>query len=283
MFNTVKIYLLTENEFRKIKSDWNNLLDKSNLQSFFLKWEWLYSYWETVQDKNSRLNIYIFKVDSKIVGILPLYLKKATFYSIPIKKLNFLGNDVASDYMDIICLPDYQELCCNAFYKNVIRDRNKYCGFTVLEFKSLTEDSYLLKFLKNKQRILLSNETICPRVLLPEKYMDYLKNYKHKRRWQIKDRERQIYKMFDSVNVEFCTLKDSKYLIDTLFNLHKQRWEIARNEKSTFYNEYRKKFNNAFISRCKEDDVLFSLVKINNEIASIMYMFIYKNNLFYQF
>jgi CelD/BcsL family acetyltransferase involved in cellulose biosynthesis len=76
-------------------------------------------------------------------------------------------------------------------------------------------------------------------------------------------------------------LKDSKNLIDTLFNLHKQRWEIVRNESSSFYNEYRKKFNNTFINRCEKNDVLFSLVKINNEIASIMYMFIYKNNIFY--
>lgn len=281
MSKAVKIHLLTENEFKGIKSDWNGLLEKSNVQSFFLKWEWLYSYWETVQDKRSKLHVYLFKVDSKIIGILPLYVRNVKFYSIPIRKLSFLGNDVASDFMDIICLPDYQEVCCNAFYQDVFRNRRKYSEFTLLEFQSLSNDSYLYTFLKNKQRILFTNQTICPRVVLPDKFEDYLKNYKHKRRWQIRDRERQIYKKFDSVDIEFCTLKDNKNLIDILFDLHKKRWEIARNESSRFYNDYRKKFNYTFLAHCNKDDVLFSLVKINNEIASIMYMFKYKNNIFY--
>ena len=37
--------LQTEEDFRRIKTEWDNLLEKSDNQSIFLTWEWLYHWW----------------------------------------------------------------------------------------------------------------------------------------------------------------------------------------------------------------------------------------------
>lgn len=37
--------------FKKIKNDWNNLLEKSREPHPFISWEWQYTWWETYAEK----------------------------------------------------------------------------------------------------------------------------------------------------------------------------------------------------------------------------------------
>lgn len=279
MNTAVEISLLAEAEFSGYKENWDKLLEGSDLTSYFLTWEWLYSFWLSLYDINHELRIYTFKVGTKLVGILPLYLHKSFINGFWVRKLHFLGDGVASDRMDLICLPGYHKACCDLFYRDVfIKKKN---NFDMIEFQSMCDESYLLEYFKEKEKSHFLKEIVCPKVVLPETYKEYLDRYNSRKRNRIKKRSKKIYEDFESVEIEYHSLKHRKDLLDTLFDLHKKRSDVVRNGKSSFCNNYRKEFNTFLCENCENESVFFSIVKINGKIASILYLFLYKRNLYY--
>ena len=47
--------LLREEDFAGYRRSWNDLLETSSCQSFFLGWEWIYTYWQTTERANATL------------------------------------------------------------------------------------------------------------------------------------------------------------------------------------------------------------------------------------
>jgi hypothetical protein len=84
--------LQTEDDFEKIKAEWNNLLEKSNNNSVFPTWEWLYNRW--IHFKKDRA-LFILLARSKstdeIAGIAPFYIQKTDLFNFfKVKKIKFL-------------------------------------------------------------------------------------------------------------------------------------------------------------------------------------------------
>jgi len=180
--------------------------------------------------------------------------------------------------MDLICLPGYEAVCTDLFYQNVIASNKK--DFDMIEFQSIRADFHLLNYLKKKERECFLKEIKCPRIALPESYEKYLEGYKSKKRYWIKKLPKKLYKDFKSVKVEFHSPGKKITLLNILFDLHKKRRDSLRYGKSSFCNDYRRKFNNSLLDKSLDGDVLFSTVKIKDEIVSILYMFVYKGTLY---
>lgn len=69
-------------EFQSMKDDWNNLLTQNHIQSAFLTWEWLFSWWK-IYGEGKELWIIAAYEKEELVGALPLILSGA-------KKRSFL-------------------------------------------------------------------------------------------------------------------------------------------------------------------------------------------------
>ena len=107
----LKYELINSTEvFKSLKTEWNNLLNNSNVDSIFLTWEWQFNWWNSFKS-NKTLSIIIVRdnKDNKLLGIAPLYkAKKQIFKAISISELKFIGDDdnATSEYLDFICLKE---------------------------------------------------------------------------------------------------------------------------------------------------------------------------------
>lgn len=91
------IQLITQPEiFLELRSSWNELAEKNDFQSVFLRQEFIYAWWQTFKK-----DLYILAgyAEKKLVALAPFYLENS--------KLYFLGRP-QTDYSDIICLPEYK-------------------------------------------------------------------------------------------------------------------------------------------------------------------------------
>ena len=71
-------------EFENLRDNWKRLLDQNHIQSAFLSWEWLFSWWKTFgHDKSLRI-IAAWKSD-RLVGIAPLMLEKRKKFGLNIR------------------------------------------------------------------------------------------------------------------------------------------------------------------------------------------------------
>jgi hypothetical protein len=265
----------------KFRDSWNTLLNLSNSFSYFLTWEWIYAYVKSSKIDDSELLILLCFEDSKLIAIAPFYQYSDSFFGIKIIKIGFLGNTVASDYMDIITLPEFENESCKAIWEFI--DAN--CKY-LYEFADLLPDSNIYKFFNDtKTRIfpkgyVFEKET-CPRIILPETFEKYFKKLSSNTRYNFKRRLKQLSSDF-SEPILINDIKSDKEELDKLFELHRKRWSVNSEKKSTFNNLYRKEFNNILVSLCKNrKELIFSKFIVNENIESILYIFRYKNHYYF--
>lgn len=76
--------------FANLKDQWKQLLSESTIQSAFLSWEWLYSWWQ-VYGERKQLYLLTAWRGSALVGIAPLMREKRKKLGIGLKVLTSLG------------------------------------------------------------------------------------------------------------------------------------------------------------------------------------------------
>src|SRR5829696_8317733 len=82
----------TREGFQALREPWNRLLGESPSNNYFLRWEWLWSWWEAYGPSLGSLQIVLAKRGERIVGIGPFYRTRAMIRGIvPIRRLLFLG------------------------------------------------------------------------------------------------------------------------------------------------------------------------------------------------
>src|SRR5712692_8540819 len=88
--------------FRRLRTEWNDLLAASDADCVFLTWEWLFTWWKHF-GAGLRLAILAVRDRGELVGIAPLALRRRLGFPV----LEFLGSGlVGSDYVDVIVRRD---------------------------------------------------------------------------------------------------------------------------------------------------------------------------------
>jgi len=94
-----------QDQFYNLQEEWNTLLLESELESPFLTWEWMYSWWEFYGKENAEreLAIVVAREGNYLKAILPGYIKKKSVWGQKLKVYYFLGTEYeSSDYLEII-------------------------------------------------------------------------------------------------------------------------------------------------------------------------------------
>lgn len=276
--------LLTDEEFSRYREPWNRLLDSSGSESFFLKWEWLYTFWETVDAKNAVLQVWLCHDGQQLVGIAPFYACSTTFMKTPVRKIAFLGDRVASDYMDIFAEPGYEKICC----REVLHRLQFNCpvAYDLLELDGICADSNLYRYLDaggcNANRgMQLVPRFDCPRTMLDSSFDNYVHRLSASTRYSLGRKQRKLERDFGKVEIEHLDLQENPRMLDVLFDLHRQRWGALQGKTSTFSSAYRESFNNRLLKLLGKGDGFFSCMSLAGKPVSIMYIFVYKNNAFF--
>ena len=100
-----------EKRFLSSQSEWQYLLENSNVDPFFMSWQWMSQWWINWGSRSSdKLTIIVIYLKDELVGIAPLYIYQSTYLKslIPVKRLQFLGgrytgsSGIRSEYLGTI-------------------------------------------------------------------------------------------------------------------------------------------------------------------------------------
>jgi len=83
--------LSTLEEFRAIKSQWDDLLCNSEVDCPFLRHEWLVNWWECF-GAGAALHIVLWEANNRLLGGAPLMQTRRKIFGIPVRTFEFLAN-----------------------------------------------------------------------------------------------------------------------------------------------------------------------------------------------
>ena len=277
------ISLLDEEDFAGYRLPWNELLEASSCQSFFLRWEWMYTFWRTRERDNATLLVVLCHDGGQLVGIAPLYAYPTTLMKLPVTKIAFLGDRVAGDYMDVIARPGHEERCCRSVLQ-FLRERAPI-HYDLIELDAVCADSHLFGHVTRKSaeavEVSVDFRFECPRAMLGSSYEEYVERLTASTRYAVGRRERKLRRHVAGIEVANVDLCQHTELLDVLFDLHKRRWETFRPGESTFHSESRRRFNRELLGRLAIGSGYFSLVSASGKPVSIVYVFSYKKQAFF--
>ncbi|MFQ5964187.1 MAG: GNAT family N-acetyltransferase [Candidatus Scalinduaceae bacterium] len=271
--------------FRKLRSEWNALLSKSQANTIFLTWEWLDAWWQSYRATEQPFIILCRNVQGELIGIAPFVLNVVKGgYFFKYKALYFWGLKIGvkeAEYLEIIAETGMEEKVCHQVVQALNERRKEWDIFFYYE---VPETSICLQIIREfvVNHGWLSKETShgCSVIKLPETFDEYIKSLKPRMRTKLRSLPRRL-KESHKVEFEVCTEKDKLHeSMDSFVDLHQKRWE-AEDQFGTFRDSRRIKFYEMLSRYFVENNwlTIFSL-KVDGVYRAHEFCFLYNNRLF---
>ena len=141
---TIRIHQISEKEeFLNLKDAWGNLFAQNYIQSAFLSWEWLYSWWEVYEDEQKLWIITAWNAD-ELVGIVPLMYASEKRRGFSFNTLYPLGSPLCD--VSGILLKDESEAVLRAMSDYLIQQKGDW---DTLVFNNFRQDDFALVWIKS--------------------------------------------------------------------------------------------------------------------------------------
>lgn len=293
--NSVSIKIVyTEAEFDNLKKEWNELCMNSN-SHIFQTFEWQRIWWK-YYGQNKQLFILLFYIQNKLVGICPFFIDTFKINKLVIfRRIKFIGASVevdlknksafdygASDYLDLIILPGFENLIAENLFNFFFNNPKIYHA---IQFDEISNDSNVFKYLlpiinSHKWNHKISKSDICPRILVPSTLADYMKCLSSKIRTQLSKIRRDINdpSLFRIKKVQ--STQDLGHEFENFVRLHQQRWN-AQGLPGAFVDSRYKKFLQEAVSEFLQNGLLhFTSAYNNGNCVAVECAFQYKNYIY---
>jgi CelD/BcsL family acetyltransferase involved in cellulose biosynthesis len=273
----------TQNEFSKLKGDWNTLLKKSKSDTVFLTWEWMYTWWECFQENKHLSILTVYDENENLVGIAPLCMDKKKIGGIPVLNyIKFLGTmPISSDHLDFILYQDREKEVLETIAEYLFQENTwDFCLLSNIPSTSLT-GKFLKEIMENRP-FQSEISQVCPYIPLPTRIEDFHASLSGNMRSTIKRRRRNLFKKYDKV--EFVTWENPDGIenaMERLFALHEKRWKVVKykgNLTRSDVREFHKKIAGIFLS---SDLLRLYFLRVQGKDVATLYTFKYNNKLFY--
>jgi len=270
--------------FLALKTEWNELLGVSPVNSLFLTWKWLNTWWKHLA-ADRKLHIITVRRNNEIIAIAPLCVRPVrSGWFWRVRTFEFLGvGHVGSDYPDLIIRPGQEQLAIQAMVTYMLNQH------VILKFSLVLKNScYLSEFARlieqQAWRVLSKTTHVCPYICLTDHdWESYLAILGSSHRYNLRRRIKNLHKEFTSV--QFEQVKTEQQVEDTLaklIELHNRRWDkqggsdaFHRPELLRFHGEISK------ITLKKHSLRLYQL-RLDGNVVAVLYGFKY-NNIFYYY
>lgn len=281
MLSIVKVS--TRSEFANLKKDWSSLLKKSESDTIFLTWEWMYTWWECFKENKQLFILTVHDEKGNLVGIAPLCMDKKKIGGIPVLNyIKFLGTmPVSSDHLDFIIYQGRERETLEIIVNYLFREsRWDLCLLSNIPVSSST--GKLLREIPGDKPFQSEISQICPYIPLPARIDDFYSSLSANRRNTIKRRRRNLHKKYDGF--EFVTCEDTDDIDDAmekLFKLHEKRWMVVKHRGNFTRNDVRrfhKKIAGTFLN---SDMLRLYFLRVQGKDVATLYFFKYNNKLFY--
>ena len=275
------VSLITTNQsFYEIKEDWNELLKSSDNNTFFLRWEWLYYWWQAYNHSDCRLFIIIVKENDKIIGIAPFYIKRKRFIY---KELNFLGsNIVCSDHLDFIFDRETGDKALFLILSFLKKNSSQWDILYLTDIPSVSQNiNSIESFFNNYYKIINRRYSVCPYIDLNMPWDNVTSHFSSKLKNTIKRKTNKLIKNHDFSFVEVGSKENFNFFFHEFIKLNKLSL-AARGVKSPFY---RKDFTNfhkqLIVYLLKDKGVKFYFLTQDNKVVAGIYILVANRKYYY--
>ncbi len=227
-----------DNEFSLLAREWNALLEESSANNFFLRWEWLWCWWNTYRQEDYELCILLAYGGEKLEGIMPCYVKQTRWKNLyNIKRLMFLGtSDMAlySEYMDMICAKGKEGPVANAVMEHITRE--KLCDDIYLQAVNASSKAagFIAGYASEKNFYSPpQKKKHSPFITLPDEYETFLKTRQPSMRRKILGNAKRLDGYGDAVFRKTGSASELEDDFKELVRLHQMRWK-SRNFPGSF-------------------------------------------------
>lgn len=276
----------TEDALYPNDAQWNNLLQKSECNSPFLTWEWIYTWWKTLKNKDEDLLIIcLTRETGELVAVAPLLIKNKRHFGTTLKIIEFIGGDEGTsvDYLDLIVHPGLVD--------DVIRrlldyfTKQEHSNWDIIKMSGILKDSVGFKlceyFAHQGYQVYEELIDVCPYISLPATWEEYLSTLSKKSRYNIRKKRR----ILDAAHKNrFYIISDARALegaMESSVQLHKKRMEMKRIKSFSttdkfwaFQLEVAKKF-------FKQQRLFLGIMEVNGSPVASQYGFSIDNKIFH--
>jgi CelD/BcsL family acetyltransferase involved in cellulose biosynthesis len=182
--------------FEPLQSEWNDLLKRSVSDTPFGSYEYNKVWWDAYQP--GELWILAFRdTDNRLIGLAPMFIQDEEGERI----LKFVGSHDVTDYLDVL----FDKEHCHKIYPvllEVLCSNTERFHSLVLDNLPAASPTYstLPKLLSSKGfRVTSEVQEVCPLILLPDNFDDFLKLLDKKNRKEL-ERKLRIAEGLDSVS-----------------------------------------------------------------------------------
>jgi CelD/BcsL family acetyltransferase involved in cellulose biosynthesis len=271
-------------EFEALKETWDSLLNKCEDRNIFLSWEWLFSWWTNYSDDRS-LHVLLILKDEIPVGIAPFMLYEYRYHFIKYRVLENIGARNI-DYGGIIFVGNKEEIvkAIIDYFVSFLEKDGYFIKISQLPEDTIFYQEFRKLLFEYRDKIIVNDThfTSCPYLVIPESWEKYCASLKRKRRHNLKYSINKIHAQFD---VEFISITPSDRLFEKYFNdfaaIHQKRWEqhkIGSLLSDKIVIEFYKNISHRFAYKNWLD---FSIMKINNTVASVVFGFNFNKKYYY--
>ncbi|MBN1600310.1 MAG: GNAT family N-acetyltransferase [Chitinispirillaceae bacterium] len=276
-------------EFQQLGGIWDNLLQTSPADNYFLTWDWVWTWWQIYSKKDDTLAIGVLEYQNNITGIVPCYIrKKRLFGPFYVRTLYFLGTqspgpgEVCPNYMDFIYTRGEEQFIVEKFLSEIVK--SNICD--ELCFSRMNYRSPIFKILQNvsvKHKLLALTDDVfeCPVAKLPTSWDEYIQSLSSSMRYKIRREQRKLQLSQNTVFSQPINETEAARYFEELIQLHQKRWN-DRNQRGSFANEQFTAFHKRMIqSMFKKEQLALTILFENNEAKAAVYNIRYKNKIYF--
>jgi CelD/BcsL family acetyltransferase involved in cellulose biosynthesis len=207
--------------FESLRRDWDDLLQASSSDCFFLTWEWLRSWWKHLAGQRE-LSLLAVHSQGEIIGLAPFSVRSARF-SPPVVELLGTGI-VGSDYLDLIVRRGCEAEVIDALV-DYVSERKWVLKLGQLRRSALAVRLGAALATRTDYRCYETTTDVCPYISFAGRtWESYLAGLGSSHRANFQRRLKQLRRDF-SFRFERATAeKDRAELLAALIDLHRKRW-----------------------------------------------------------
>jgi hypothetical protein len=222
--------LTDDSAFAALRDEWDELLDDSAQQVFFLRWNWNRLWWQYYAPTGSRLHLIVCRdAARRLIGLAPLYLRTGRIFGLAhFRELILLGMGIdlkTSEHLDIIARRGAERSVAEAIATCLRRSRE----WDRLWLWQVPMESVMLPHLTDAFGRSL-RVTVCdraPHIDTSTDWATFKAGFGRSMRRNVEYYPRRLFKRYPScVFARVQNACDLEPAMDALVRLHQARWQL---------------------------------------------------------
>jgi CelD/BcsL family acetyltransferase involved in cellulose biosynthesis len=181
--------------FDELKSEWNELVQRSTSNRVFSTWEWQQIWWQAYHPGDLWV-LTCRDEQGKLLGIAPWFIEDHPRKDDPQKTermVRSIGCVDVTDYLDIIVDRDHVNAVCNCIADHVDQSRDQFDAVDLCNIpeKSPTREKLIAALESHNFKITVKQQEVCPIIDLPNDFDAYLDSLDKKQRHELRRKLRR--------------------------------------------------------------------------------------------